>query len=88
LDKIKYVKLEKEDGSFSNPIPLSVDGNYIDINGNSLINELNSKATRLEVQAVASGSPLVASSISEMTQNDRVYVNTIDGKWYYYNGSS
>ena len=35
-----------------------------------------------------SGSPLVASSVSEMTDTTRVYVNTSDGKWYYYNGSS
>lgn len=34
------------------------------------------------------GTPLVASSISDMTDTTRVYVNTTDGKWYYYNGSA
>ena len=35
-----------------------------------------------------SGAPLVANSINEMTDTSRVYVNTSDGNWYYYNGSS
>ena len=33
------------------------------------------------------GSPLIASSISEMTDTTKVYVNTTDGNWYSYNGS-
>lgn len=44
MDKLKYIKLKQEDGSYSNAIPLSVDGNYIDINGNSLTVELSNKA--------------------------------------------
>lgn len=32
-------------------------------------------------------SPLVASSTAGMTDTSRIYVNTTDGKWYYYNGS-
>lgn len=35
-----------------------------------------------------SGAPLVASSVSEMIDTTRVYVNTTDGKWYYYNGAT
>ena len=34
-----------------------------------------------------SGSPLVASSTSEMTDTTTVYVNTTDGYWYYYDGT-
>ena len=41
-----------------------------------------------QITSLANGSPLVATSISEMTDTTRVYVNTTDGKWYYYNGSS
>lgn len=44
-------------------------------------------ATKAEVQSVASGAPIPASSTSEMTDTTKVYVNTIDGKWYYYDGS-
>ena len=63
---------------------------------NTLRERLNNsdteKADKLEVQrqinSLASGSPLVASSISEMTDTTRVYVNTSDGYWYTYDGSS
>ena len=41
-----------------------------------------------QVKGLASGSPLVAGSISEMIDKNRVYVNTSDGHWYYYNGSN
>ena len=41
-----------------------------------------------QITSLASGSPLVASSTSEMTDTTRTYVNTTDGNWYYYNGSS
>lgn len=34
------------------------------------------------------GKPLVASSVDDMTDTDSVYVNTTDGKWYYYDGDS
>lgn len=36
MDKLKYVKLEQQDGSYSAPIPLSVDGEYVIINGEDL----------------------------------------------------
>lgn len=35
-----------------------------------------------------SGTPLAAASTAEMTDTTRVYVNTTDGKWYYYDGDS
>ena len=41
-----------------------------------------------QIASVESGSPLVASSTAEMTDTTRVYVNTTDGKWYYYDGDS
>ena len=40
------------------------------------------------IESVASGSPLVASSVSGMTDTTRTYVNTTDGNWYYYDGDS
>jgi len=40
------------------------------------------------VPGVPGGAPLVASSISEMSDTTKVYVNTTDGKWYYYDGDS
>lgn len=43
MDKLKYIKLENEDGSYSDSIPLAVDGNYVDIDGDSVQLKLNKK---------------------------------------------
>lgn len=52
-----------------------------------IVNEQNIKINTIEnkVNSLSSGSPLVASSIDGMTDTSRVYVNTTDGYWYYYN---
>lgn len=115
MDKLKYVKIENEDGSLSDNIPLGVDAENVDTNDGSTveielnnlknkdssqdnsINNLNNKINiqdnsinnlKNQINSLASGSPLVASSVSEMTDTSKVYVNTTDGNWYYYNGSS
>lgn len=54
----------------------------------SISNAANTYATKTEIQSLASGSPLVASSVSGMTDTTRIYVNTSDGNWYYYDGSA
>lgn len=41
-----------------------------------------------QISGLASGSPLSASSTSEMTDTTKIYVNTTDGYWYYYNGTT
>jgi len=41
-----------------------------------------------QISALASGAPLTASSTSGMTDTTKVYVNTTDGYWYYYNGTT
>lgn len=41
-----------------------------------------------QIDGLASGSPLTASSTSGMTDTSRIYVNTTDGYWYYYNGTN
>lgn len=40
------------------------------------------------ITQVGNGTPLVASSTAEMTDTTKVYVNTTNGKWYYYDGDS
>lgn len=92
MDKLKYIKLEQPDGSYSNSIPLAVDSDYVDVNGNTLTNELNNKATKIEVQAVASGSPAgVYTTVAALTTADpdhsRIYVVSATGHWYYYGNS-
>lgn len=44
---------------------------------------LSQKADKSEI-----GSPMVADSISSMTDTSKIYVNTADGNWYSYNGSN
>ena len=52
-------------------------------NINNQISVINNK-----VNSATSGSPLPATSTSGMTDTDRIYVNTTDGYWYYYDGDS
>ncbi len=49
--------------------------------------EVNNSLTEIRdnVQSLASGSPIPVSSTSEMTDTTKIYVNTTDGKWYFYN---
>lgn len=53
MDKLKYVRLENSDGSYSDNIPLAVDSDYVDVNGKILTDELNNKATRAETDAIS-----------------------------------
>jgi len=57
---------------------------------NNNVRTINSNISSLQSQLleIASGSPLVATSTSEMTDTTHIYVNTTDGYWYYYNGTS
>lgn len=88
------IKLDEmaEDGSLTQLI-----SNYVD----PLINEQNSNIESFKsninnqisvinnkVNSATSGSPLPATSTSGMTDTDRIYVNTTDGYWYYYDGDS
>lgn len=70
---------------------LSTKANISDIQTNyETIANHNNDISRLtaQISSLANGSPLVASSTSEMTNTDKVYVNTSDGKWYYYDESN
>ena len=42
----------------------------------------------LQIGNLTSATPLAASSTAAMTDTTRIYVNTTDGKWYYYDGDS
>ncbi len=68
------------DGTLTNLIK-----GYVD----PFINAQNVRIDNIDnkVNSVASGSPLVANSINDMTNTERTYVLTTDGYWYYYNGS-
>lgn len=57
---------------------------------NNQVERINNQVSLIDnkVNTAVSGSPLVASSIEDMTDTSRIYVNTTDGNWYYYNGTS
>ena len=40
------------------------------------------------IQRVASGAPIVVSSMSAMTDTNQIYVLSTDGNWYYHNGTA
>lgn len=75
--------------------------NKIDTNVENLENQLDTAITaesnarsqaddnlRSQITALASGSPIPVASTSAMTDQSKIYVNTTDGKWYYWNGSA
>lgn len=70
-----------QDGTLTNLIRNYIDPLIAEQNAN--INVINNK-----VDALASGSPLVASSTDDMTDTTKTYVNTTNGYWYYYDGTT
>ena len=60
--------------------------NYVD----PYISEQNIKINNIDskVNSALSGAPTPVSSTAEMTDTSKIYLNTTDGKWYFYNGSS
>lgn len=79
-----------EDGSLTALIKAYVDPIYQEfetrVNDDLTLQEAKLNNIDNKVDSLASGSPLVASSTDDMTETDRVYVNTTDGNWYYYDG--
>lgn len=60
----------------------------LDNSDNEKANKTQTDNLQSQINGLASGSPLVASSVEEMTDTTRVYVNTTDGHWYYHTGST
>ena len=69
-----------------------IDNNIVTIENNLNVEITNRQSVtenlQNQINGLASGSPLAASSTSDMTDTSRVYVNTTDGHWYYYNGNT
>ena len=67
-------------------------GSYSDLNSRLEAEKSEEKQERKQadsnlqnqINGLASGSPLVASSINEMLDRSKIYVNTSNGHWYYY----
>ena len=56
---------------------------------NDYVEATNTRLTAIEteVQSLNDLTPTVVSSTSAMTDQDKIYLNTSDGYWYYYNGT-
>lgn len=54
------------------------------------LQSMNERITLIDnkVDASVSGAPLVAESVADMTDTSRIYVNTTNGYWYYYDGEA
>ena len=92
MDKIKYIKIEDENGNLSDNIPIGADASNIDTaDGNNMetkVNNLQNKVSSMETilsGITESTGPSVANSIEDMTDISKIYINTQDDNWYYYN---
>lgn len=100
MDKLKYIKIEDENGNLSEQIPIGADAINIDTSsGSNVQSELSLlknkdinidndiKNIQNQIKSLANGSPLVADNISNMIDKTKIYVNISDGHWYYWNGA-
>ena len=99
MDKLKYIKIENEDGTLSDAIPIGAEaanietaggGSNLEVDLASINANLNAKETRInnlesKTNALSNGSPLPADGVEQMTDHNKIYVNTQDGYWYYFN---
>ena len=53
----------------------------------TLASDVTNEVTE-QIGEISTGTPLVASSTDDMTDTTRIYVNTTDGHWYWYNGAN
>lgn len=73
-----------QNGSLTNLIKTYVDPIYQDYE-NRIDNQINLINTK--VNSVTSYAPIPVSSVSDMTDITKLYLNTTDGEWYYYDGT-
>ena len=76
---------------------MAEDGTLTDILNNKILptieafeEEVNDDIAdlRAELSTIASASPIPVASTSDMTDHNRIYVNTTDGNWYYWSSSN
>lgn len=60
------------------------------LNEDQIPDDITDRIDSLEnrISGITGGVPTVVSSTSEMTDTDKIYILSTDGKWYYHNGSS
>ena len=94
----QYDELRNELANTVNTLSSTIDENTVDINeledttdnlNTALTNEIT-RATNKEdsletrINAIVDSNPIPVASTDDMINQSRIYVNTTDGKWYYY----
>lgn len=77
MDKIKYIKLEQPDGSYSDSIPLAVDADHVDVNGKTLTNVLGNKANNIEVQNESASRQRMDASLQNQINVEKTRIDNI-----------
>lgn len=76
MNKLKYVRIQNEDGSYGEKIPFYVDGSTVEINGQSLatkINEINSSLANKVIKEQGKGL-----SSNDYTNEEKQKLSSID----------
>lgn len=73
---------------YNNKVKARFDDVDTDIESEATKRSNSDQNLQSQISGLASGSPLAASSTAEMTDHTRIYVNTTDGDWYYWNGAA
>jgi hypothetical protein len=84
-------KGETGDTGPQGPMPQKGVDYYTDADKTEIENDLSvdiHEEISEQIGSLVSATPLAASSVDGMTDTTRIYVNTTDGYWYYYNGSA
>lgn len=84
----KTIIVEGNSNDKDNLRVLMVKGERGDVSKEQLDNVIKQiKIVDIKTNSLASGNPLSASSVEEMTDTTKIYVNTSDGYWYSYDGT-
>ena len=83
--KVSSEVLANENNALKEELKLEIT-KEIEKESETRINENNKLQS--QINNLASGSPLVASSVEGMSDTTKIYVNTSDGNWYYHNGTT
>lgn len=101
VDKLKYIRVQRPDGTYSNNVPIGVDDKNVDMSGGTnlretmldmtrSINSINNTLQGLQSTKVGRdqlGSPRIARTPSAMIDTDAIYVYVGQSDGQYVNGN-
>ena len=75
---IKKIKIRKEDGTYTNYIPIGADSDYVDVNGKTLTEVLSEKMNNSQMNVIESEISGVESEINDVAANVTVLENQVE----------